>query len=108
MIRKSLQNYVLRHPYAMDMLKKILSNKLLVNNKLYKKYTLKKARDYAQKNPHGEMGVAIETTLNCNSRCIMCYHSVKGLYGTMSMELFKNIIDDCYNNGITRVNLSVC
>ena len=107
MLCPMLKTYFLRHPFAVDILKKILSDKRLINNKFYHRYALKKANQYAGKYPHGVKGIAIETTLSCNARCIMCYHSHKHLSGTMSMDLFKKIIDDCFINGIMSVGLSI-
>ena len=90
----------------MDRLKIIFSTSLM-NTEIYKKFTLKKAMVFDKKYPHGIMGVSIETTLNCNAKCIMCYHAYKKLYGTMNMNLFKKIIDDCFQNGINYITLSI-
>ncbi len=75
--------YLLRHPSVMDILKVLLSSKWLNSNRYYQKYMLNKARRYASKYSRVKTGVCIETTLNCNSRCIMCAHSVKEMHGTM-------------------------
>lgn len=107
MIRNNLASCFLRHPLTMDIIKNIFSIKPLVNSRLYKNYTLKKARQHAQSYPHGTKRVQIETTLNCNARCVMCYHSVKQLSGTMDMSLFKKIIDDCHDNKINSIGLSI-
>jgi MoaA/NifB/PqqE/SkfB family radical SAM enzyme len=104
---EKIKKYIFLRPGLMDLLKKIFSNKLLANNKLYQMYTQEAAQRYARKHPHGVMGVFIETTLNCNSKCKMCYHGYKQLQGIMSMDLFKKIIDDCHANHITDIGLSM-
>ena len=38
--------------------------------------------------------VVIETTATCNIKCVYCPHSVRNFGGTMSMALYKKIIDD--------------
>ena len=91
----------------MDIVKTIFSNRLLINSRWYRASTIKAAKRHAQKYPNGEMGVSIETTLNCNAKCVMCFHGYKQLSGVMSMDLFKKIIDDCNANHITNVGLSV-
>lgn len=89
----------------MDAFKTILP--ILRRNRFYKPYALKAAQNYALKYPHDNNGVSIETTLNCNSRCVMCARAYKQLTGVMSMDLFKKIIKDCHSLGIKNVGLSV-
>jgi len=91
----------------MDFLKYLLSNKWLNGNKYYQKLMLNNARRYALKHSLRVMGVSIETTLNCNARCIMCGHNTKEMHGTMTKELFEKIIDDCHASKIFTVGLSV-
>jgi len=99
--------FFLRHPSLKDLARSALTHKFVVNNAAYKTFVLKKANAYAQKYPQGVMGVAIENTINCNAKCIMCFHSVRTLTGTMSMDLFKKIVDDCVSHGITMISISV-
>lgn len=50
--------------------------------------------------------VQIEPTNACNSNCVMCPRSrMERITGTMSMELYKKIIDDCVRCGIRKVRL---
>ena len=105
--KEILIEYCLRHPTIVDIFKNILSHKPLVNSQFYKTHVLQIARTYAKKHEHAGSGVSIETTLNCNAKCIMCYHGVRNLGGTMNMDLFKKIIDDCLLLGINSVGLSV-
>lgn len=107
MLKQNLAKYCMRHPATMDVLKTILSSKPLCNNKIYQKYTLHRANQHNSKHPQDVRGVAIETTLDCNARCVMCAHSRKEMFGTMPMELFEKIIDDCVKNNITNIGLSV-
>lgn len=104
-IKEQMIEYVLRRPRLMDMLKTILS--VVRKNRFYKPYALKAAQNYALKYPHGNNGVAIETTLNCNAKCVMCARACRQLTGAMSMDLFKKIIEDCHSLGIKDVGLSV-
>lgn len=106
MIKEKIVKFVFSHPILLDISKKILSNKFIVNSKPYKALVLKKAKDLDKSKSKYE-AVFIETTLTCNSRCVFCYHYKKIMTGTMTMKLFKKIIDDCYKNGITNVILSV-
>ena len=109
-MKKKIFKFILAHPNFYELLKILISNRFLANNKLYKKFFLKRANKYAQKYSNSSLSkkiVFIETTLNCNAKCVFCYHSKKKLTGTMTMGLFKKIIDDCYENNITNVILSI-
>jgi pyruvate-formate lyase-activating enzyme len=74
---------------------------------LYQMITLRSVEKYLRKFPLGQKGVCIETILNCNARCLMCYHAYKHLSGIMTMGLFKKIIDDCNANSIRSVGMSI-
>jgi organic radical activating enzyme len=55
--------------------------------------------------------VLIEPVSTCNIRCIMCFQidksfTRKPFMGTMSMDFFKKIIDDCYANGTKAITLA--
>ena len=107
MKRNPLIKYALRHPHLSDLAKSIFFHPIITNLPLYKRISLRKAEKRDKKRRHRIPGVTIETTLNCNAKCVMCYHSVKDLKGTMAMDLFKKIIDDCARNGLTDVGLSI-
>lgn len=107
MIKKKVAKFIFAHPTFYESLKILISSRYLANNKLYKKFFLKTANEYAKKYQLSKKVVFIETTLDCNSKCVFCYHSKKKLTGTMTMDLFKKIIDDCYANNITHVILSI-
>lgn len=51
--------------------------------------------------------VTIETVLTCNARCTMCVHSEKRMVGTMSMDLFRRLVDHCAAWGVQEVGLSI-
>lgn len=106
MIKEKIVKFVFAHPLILDISKNILSNKYIVNSNLYKKLVLKKAQILDTSNIKFQT-IFIETTLTCNSRCVFCYHHNKVLTGTMTMDLFKKIIDDSYENGVRNVILSV-
>ena len=99
--------YLLRHPFLMGWLKKIIFNKIVVNSAPFRHYTLSSARRHAARFPHRIEAVEIETILNCNAKCIMCYHSKANLSGVMSEPLFKKIIDECARNNVGSVGLSI-
>jgi len=55
--------------------------------------------------------VLIEPVSTCNIRCTMCFQidksfTRKPFMGTMSMDFFKEIIDDCYANGTKAITLA--
>ena len=55
--------------------------------------------------------VLIEPVSTCNLRCTMCFQidktfTKKPFMGTMNMDFFKNIIDDCYKNGTKAITLA--
>ena len=89
----------------MDAFKTTLS--VLRKNRFYKSYTLKAAQNYVLKYSRSNYGVSIETSLNCNSKCVMCAHAYKQLTGIMKMDLFKKIIKECHSLGIKDVGLNV-
>jgi MoaA/NifB/PqqE/SkfB family radical SAM enzyme len=105
MWKDKLTRYLLRHPSARDFLKYLFSSKWLNDNKYYQKLMLNNAHRYASSPASESFGVSIETTLDCNSRCIMCAHSTQEMHGTMTKELFEKIIDDCHRNKISTVEL---
>jgi len=106
MFKEKLVKFIFAHPLILDISKNILSNKYIVNSSLYKTLVLKKAEKLDNYDIKYQT-IFIETTLTCNSRCVFCYHHNKVLTGTMTMDLFKKIIDDSYKNGIKNAILSV-
>ena len=55
--------------------------------------------------------VLIEPVSTCNIRCTMCFQidksfTRKPFMGTMTMDFFKEIIDDCYANGTKAITLA--
>ena len=106
LLRKLLNNffnYKDMHPFFAEGMRKLVSSNLILKSKWYKKYVMKRAQEIQIETP----GISIETILNCNAKCQMCGHSNTKLTGLMTMELFKKVIDDCYENNITKVELSV-
>jgi len=106
MLRDRFIKYFTSHPFGADVLKSIFSSKIVANNRFYKAFVLSQAKRYSLNN-QGVKGICIETTLNCNARCVMCYHNSANLTGVMDMDLFKKIINDCAANNITHIGLSL-
>lgn len=106
-LKEKMMCFVLSRPFLVDTIKSIFSCPAVANSTVYKMYTLRAAKRYAARFPQGDTQVSIETTLNCNARCLMCYHHVRQMQGTMRMDLFKKIVDDCRAHGITGVGLAV-
>ncbi len=85
---------------------KILGNKLIVNNKLYQ-YLYNKKIAYSIRKFEGIMpSIEIGITNKCNADCIMCPHRNIKDFGTMTMKLYKKIIDDVVSCGIKSINLT--
>jgi len=105
---QTINKYLFKHPAIRDIAKGVLGSKIITNSKAYQNLILNKAKEL--NNREGAIftnSICIETTLNCNSRCVMCAHCYNKMNGTMSMELFQKIIDDCVTNNIKTVSLSV-
>lgn len=84
-----------------------LENGLLVNNGIYKKAYNKKISGSIKKYESMPLrNIEIGVTNACNSDCIMCPHSKLKKIGTMSMPLYKKILDNCEEIGIKSVTLS--
>lgn len=106
MLISRLYKYKDKHPFYNEYIKKIFSNKYLLRNELYIKFILKKVKLIDILASNKPMDVSIETSLSCNSKCIMCAHHTQRLCGIMDMDLFKKIIDDCRENNINYVDIS--
>jgi radical SAM protein with 4Fe4S-binding SPASM domain len=87
--------------------RKILSTPSIVNSKiydnLYNKRIMKSIKNLNKRYP---WGVDIGVTNLCNAECIMCPHSKLKKMGTMNMELYKRIIDNCKKLNIKIITLS--
>ncbi len=102
-----MRQIILNHPQLLETAKIILSSRYVANNPLYKNYVRKKAKRYAQECRESEQVISIETTLTCNARCVFCAHHKRVMTGTMSMELYRKIIDECQAYGIKLINFGV-
>jgi MoaA/NifB/PqqE/SkfB family radical SAM enzyme len=87
--------------------RKVLSAPFIANSKAYSYLYNRKIKNtinrLGKKYP---LGVDIGTTNLCNSECIMCPHSKLKKMGTMNMELYRKIIDNCYKLKIKIITLS--
>jgi MoaA/NifB/PqqE/SkfB family radical SAM enzyme len=107
MLKAKMRKIVLDHPSLLQASKVVLSSRLIANNFLYKNFVMKKARRYSKECKEFEQVISIETTLSCNARCVFCAHHNQVMTGTMTMELFEKIIDDCHARGIKLINFGV-
>lgn len=74
-----------------------------VYRKIYRRNIIKKLDNFKLAN----LTVSIEPSNLCNSRCAMCpYPKMVRPKEVMRMELFKKIVDDCFNEGIRNFNLN--
>lgn len=107
MFQKKINKFVFDHPFLLQLAKGFLSNRLIANSGFYKYLVMKKAKHNAEINSEFKDTIFIETILDCNSRCVFCAHNHETMSGTMTMELFKKIIDECQEYGIKNVILGV-
>lgn len=101
-----LAQYVLRNPFAMNLLKRFFSSHAFANSSLYKNYVMKKAHKLNHIYPYLPKRVSIETILSCNSKCVMCAHYDTDMHGIMDMQLYKKIIKECHYYNIDIIGLS--
>lgn len=85
--------------------RKLLSLPFIINNKIYDSLYNKKIKRTINKLKY-PTGIDIGVTNACNSNCIMCPHSKLKNIGTMNMELYKKIIDNCVKLKIKNITLS--
>lgn len=104
---EKIKFFAFDHPWMLQSAKLFLSNGFVANSSAYKFLVMKKARRLAQENKVCKQTVYIETSLSCNSSCVFCAHHYQPMSGIMSMDLFKKVIDDCYEFGIRHVNLGI-
>lgn len=107
MLGRMISYIVNRNPWIADTVKRILGNKLVGNSRWYRQAVLKKAAAFHRDFRDEDTRVHIETTLNCNARCVMCYHGYAPLTGVMTMPLFEKIVRECKEAGIRTIWLSV-
>ena len=87
--------------------RKVLSTPFVVNSKIYDNLYNKKIKNKIKElNKKFPLGVDIGTTNLCNAACIMCPHSKLKKMGTMDMNLYKKIIDNCHKLNIKIITLS--
>ncbi len=87
--------------------RRVLSTPFIVNNQIYDSvYNRKIKKTIERLEKRYPMEVDIGTTNLCNAQCIMCPHSKLKRIGTMNMELYKKIIDNCEKLKIKTITLS--
>ena len=85
---------------------KILGNSLVSNNTIYQYFYNRKIKRGILELDGRMPGIEIGITNKCNADCMMCPHRNIKKFGTMTMVLYKKIIDDAYDCGIKSVNLT--
>lgn len=107
MLKTKIRKIILDHPGLLQTAKTVLSSQFVANSPWYKNFVMKKARRYSRNCKEYEQVISIETTLSCNARCVFCAHHNKVMTGTMPMEIFEKIIDECHEYDIELINLGV-
>ncbi len=105
-MKDAIIKYIFRHPGVLEIVKSIRSSQVHYNP-LLRNILLRKIRSKYSGCEGKIRGVCIETILTCNARCVMCRHSFEKMTGIMDMDLFKKIIDDCDENGIRFIGMSI-
>jgi len=104
---RAIRKLISKSPFLRNIAKWVITRPIVTSSTPYKKWIMSKAMALDQQIGGKVPSLSIETTLTCNARCVMCAHGYNKMNGTMSMELFKKIIDDCVVNNIQGVTLSV-
>jgi MoaA/NifB/PqqE/SkfB family radical SAM enzyme len=107
MIKQRIHKFIFNHPLILNLIKLIISSKLVSGNAFYQNLIVKKAKNFAKNSREYQQTISIETTLFCNSRCVFCAHHNKLMSGLMSKELYEKIIDECYELGIRKIVFGV-
>ncbi len=104
---KKILNLIKRNKKGYEIGRKILSSKKITKNKFYNRiYDNKIKKRMRELEFRGPKEVDIGVTNLCNANCIMCPHNKLKKMGTMKMNLFKKIIDDCVECNVKSVCLS--
>lgn len=109
-MKKTIYNFFRLNNAGRTIAKKVLTSPVVANNPGYKKIYInfinKKAKKLSELVP-GE--IHIETTNSCNARCLMCPRSVGKTRptGTMEMDFFYKIIENCEKIGKKEIFLSL-
>jgi pyruvate-formate lyase-activating enzyme len=107
MLKEKIKKFVFNRPWMLDATKRFFASKFVANNPAYKYLVMKKVKKLAKENSDCRHTIFIENTLSCNSRCIFCAHHNRIMTGTMTMELFRKIIDECHSYGIKDITFGV-
>lgn len=105
---KKFLEMLVSNPRIVQIGRQFFGSKVVNRNYLYGKANQWMARKLDSKSPYGNLRLNIETTLACNAQCVMCTKNSMPLkVGTMSMDLFKKIIDEASEVGVKKMILSV-
>lgn len=84
----------------------LLNSPWFVNNSVYQYFYKSYIGKIISKYRQAPNTVVIENTNICNSRCLMCPHSVmKRKQGVMKENVFKKVVDECARMGVEKVNI---
>jgi MoaA/NifB/PqqE/SkfB family radical SAM enzyme len=107
MLKEKIYKFIFDHPNFLHLAKMAISNKLVANSSFYRHLVMKRANRFSKESKAYENAISIETTLNCNSRCVFCAHHEKIMTGTMDINLYKKIIDECNDIGMKTIFFGV-
>lgn len=107
LLRNHVKLFALKRPEVYDAIIWLLSRPIIANNPLYKATVMNRALKFDKAHGADIPPIFIETTVNCNARCVMCLHGYQDIKGTMSMDLFERILEECGKSGVRTVGLSV-
>lgn len=105
--RMNVRKILLCSPVLANLAKTVVSWKFISDSPLLYRWILSKCSAFESRSQQLLPEVYIETTLNCNARCIMCRHGYDKMTGEMDMTLYRRLIDECHGWGMKAVSLSV-
>lgn len=105
-MREKLYSFLFYHPLFKKVGVFLLNSSWFVNSSIYQNVHKQYINKVIAKYQDVPNTVVVENTNLCNSKCLMCPHSVmKRKQGVMEMNLFKKIIDECAEIGVEKVNI---
>jgi len=107
-ILKQTRNYLLTKPFVVKTARKIIGSKIVNDSFVYSKIARHRANRLHATCPYGNRIVSIETTLACNSNCVICTkRSYPSKVGTMSQQLYDKILKEAKELQVRNLVLSV-
>jgi len=76
-------------------------------NRIYRAVYKKQIKNKLAEFKLSDLIVSVEPSNICNSKCVMCpYPKMTRSKEIMAIDLFRKIVDDCYNEGVRNFNLN--